>query len=376
MEVLIVSGSYPPETGGIGELMKGFADALSNQGIGVSVLTSADGAEEFSTEGIPVTEFRLPKTGYFRRVFACRKAVRQLLAKNSFDRVLASSWSPFAVGLAPLRTENGVPVDIFCHGMDLLEPARSRRYRVLIRRTLRSSATTIANSNFTAGVALKLGAPTGQVLILNPGINVERYAPGDRPEAISRGLGIGPENRVLLSLSRLVPRKGFDLILRALPRVLESHPSTVYVIAGDGPDRGRLEKLTASLGLGDRVRFAGPVSAGELPHYYRLADLFVMPSRYIEKEGDVEGFGIVFLEAALSAVASIGGRSGGIPDAIVHGETGLLVDPESEIECAAAIVDLLADNERLTQMGQKARERAISQFSWTTIVAKYLTWVA
>jgi len=320
MDVLIVTGSYPPETGGIGELMKGFTDALSSAGIGVSVLASVDGAEKLSSEQIPVSEFRLPNAGYIRRVLACRTAVQRQLAKGSFDRVLVSSWSPFAVGLAP----------------------------------------------------------ASRVLVLNPGIDAQRFAPGERPEQLANHLGIGPENRVLLSLSCLVPRKGFDLTLRALPRVLEAHPSTLYVIAGEGPDRRRLEELTASLGLGDHVRFAGPVSAQELPLYYRLPDLFVMPSRFIEEEGDVEGFGIVFLEAALSGVASVGGRSGGIPDAVLHGETGLLVDPKNEIDCAAAIADLLSDNARLTRLGQqaRARARAMSQFSWNTVVKKYLTWIA
>ena len=214
--------------------------------------------------------FRLPDAGYIRRVLACRAAVQQQLANGSFDRVLVSSWSPFAVGLAPLNFLRGVPVDILCHGMDLLKPARSWRYRTVLRRTLRSAATIIANSNFTASVSKNLGAPASRVLVLNPGIDAQRFAPGERPEQLANHLGIGPENRVLLSLSRLVPRKGFDLTLRALPRVLEAHPSTLYVIAGEGPDRRRLEELTASLGLGDHVRFAGPVSAQELPLYYRL----------------------------------------------------------------------------------------------------------
>ena len=376
MNVLIVSGSYPPETGGIGELMKGFADALSMEGVGVSVLACVDGAEKFGTAQIPVSEFRLPEGGYIRRILVCRNAVRRLLATRPFDRLLVSSWSPFAVGLAPLHAPNGVPVDIFCHGMDLLEPARSRRHRAILRRTLSSSATVIANSHFTAKVSQDLGAPPGKVLVLNPGIDVERFAPGERPQCLASELGIGPQDRVLLSLGRLVPRKGFDITLRALPRVLEAHPSTRYIIAGEGPDRGRLEELAASLQLDDCVRFAGPIAAGELPLYYRLADLFVMPSRYIEKEGNVEGFGIVFLEAALSEIPSIGGRSGGIPDAVLHGETGLLVDPEDVMDCAAAISDLLADSERLTRMGRQARARAIAEFSWRSVVERYLAWIS
>lgn len=375
MEILIVTGSYPPETGGIGQLMKGFAGAISMQGIGVSVLASVEGVEKFSAERIPVCEFRLPKGGYIRRVLACRNAVRQYLAQKTFDRVLVSSWSPFAVGLAPLRSVHGLPLDVFCHGMDLLEPARSLRYRTILRRTLRSSTSVIANSNFTAGVSKDLGARADRILVLNPGIDVERFAPGERPEQIASELGVGPENRVLLSLSRLVPRKGFDMMINALPRVLECHPSTLYVIAGDGPDRVRLEELATSLGLHDHVRFAGPVTVDALPFYYRLADFFVMPSRHIQKDGDVEGFGIVFLEAAVSEVPSIGGRSGGIPDAVIHGETGLLVDPEDPADCAAAIADLLGDRKRLAEMGKKARMRVISDFSWNSVVTRYLAWV-
>ena len=372
MKILIVTGSYPPETGGIAELMKGFADGLSCEGIRVSILTSVFGAATFSTERVAVHDFHLPSRGFIRRVLTCRNAVRQFAETNSFDRVAVSSWSPFAIGLPPPHSAWGAPLDVFCHGLDLLEPARSMRYRAILKRTLRSAATVIANSNFTASVARELGTPTKNILVLNPGIDVARFSPGERPADIAGRLGVRPHDRVLLSVGRLIPRKGFDLTLEALPRVLEAHPFTLYIIAGDGPDRGRLEQLASTLNVAGHVRFVGSVPTHELPLYYRLADIFVMPSRYIREQGDVEGFGIVFLEAGLSEVPSVGGNSGGIPDAIVHSETGLLVNPTDPVDCADRICDLLDDRDLLVRMGTTARSRVIAEFSWRRIVSKYL----
>lgn len=167
--------------------------------------------------------------------------------------------------------------------------------------------------------------------------------------------------KVILSIGRLVERKGFDTVIRALPQVLKTVPNACYVMAGGGEYSSELKKLRDQLGLQDHVVFAGSPDREAIPAYYRLCDVFVMPSRTLSGS-QCEGFGIVFLEAAASGRPAIGGLSGGIPDAIVDGVTGHLVDPTDVGALAERIISLLTDPELAKSMGQAARQRAVEEF--------------
>ena len=144
----------------------------------------------------------------------------------------------------------------------------------------------------------------------------------------------------------------------------------MYVIVGDGPYRPSLEKLASDLGMGSHVVFAGKVSDEDLPKYYSLCDVFAMPSRERLDSGDVEGFGIVFLEAAAAAKPVVAGRSGGIEDAVIHGATGLLVEPTSVGDVAQALLRLLRDAPLRQELGGQARERVLREFTWDAVAAQ------
>src|SRR5262249_30414488 len=146
--------------------------------------------------------------------------------------------------------------------------------------------------------------------------------------------------QILLTVARLDARKGHETVLNALPEVLKRHPDTVYIIVGDGPERSKLEELTKSLNLTAHVKFAGRVSEADLLAYYHACNLFVQPNRRMP-DGDDEGFGLVFIEAGACCKPVIGGRSGGVPEAIQEGVTGLLVDGNSVKQTQDAIVRLL-----------------------------------
>jgi phosphatidylinositol alpha-1,6-mannosyltransferase len=192
------------------------------------------------------------------------------------------------------------------------------------------------------------------------GTDPERFSPGDG-RALRARLGLG-ERRLLVSIARLVPRKGLDTVLRALPQVAAAIPDVRYVVAGDGPDRERLRALAAELDVAERVSFVGAVPASELPLWYSLGDVFVMPSR--SEPPDVEGFGIVFLEAAAAERAVVAARAGGVPDAVAHGVSGLLVRPDDPGELSAALIELLNDPARRAELGRRGRERVLSGFTW------------
>jgi phosphatidylinositol alpha-1,6-mannosyltransferase len=170
---------------------------------------------------------------------------------------------------------------------------------------------------------------------------------------------------MLLTVGRLVPRKGVDTVLRALPRIAASVPEVQYVVAGTGPDRNRLERLAVRNGVRDRVHFVGYVADDVLSSYYSAADLFVMPAR--EALPDVEGFGLVFLEANACGTPAVGARSGGIPDAIVDGETGLLVPPNAPGSLAEATTRILTTPDLADTLGRQGRHRAVNEASWDQI---------
>jgi phosphatidylinositol alpha-1,6-mannosyltransferase len=162
-----------------------------------------------------------------------------------------------------------------------------------------------------------------------------------------------------------VPRKGIDTVLGALARVRESVPDVVYVVAGEGPDRERLEELAGRAGVNGSVRFVGAVPNDELALWYSLGDVFVMPSR--SEPPDVEGFGIVYLEAAACERPVVAARAGGVPDAVADGVSGLLVEPDDEVGLAQALTELLRDPARRADLGRRARERVLSEFTWDRI---------
>jgi phosphatidylinositol alpha-1,6-mannosyltransferase len=219
-----------------------------------------------------------------------------------------------------------------------------------------------ANSRDTKARLLRAGAPESKVVVLSPGVELDRFQPG--PVTSSRAAAfVG--RPAILTVGRYAKRKGVDLAVRALPSIRRSIPDVQLVILGRRQEEN-LAPLVRELGLGSAVHFFGEVEERELPDFYRACSLFVMPAYEEEGEASVEGFGIVFLEAAATGIPSIGGRSGGIEDAIVDGETGYLVNGRSVEEFAERTVQVLGCEEHRRALGEKARSRALAEFDWRT----------
>jgi phosphatidylinositol alpha-1,6-mannosyltransferase len=170
-------------------------------------------------------------------------------------------------------------------------------------------------------------------------------------------------------VARLTPRKGHATVLRALAKVLPSIPDAAYLIVGKGEERERLERLAADLGISEAVRFVGYVPEEDLPDFYNLCDVFVMMNHQ-EENGDIEGFGMVFLEASAMGKAVVGGRSGGTEDSVQHGTTGFLVDPDNVEELAATLRLVLENDELRKRLGVAGVARARTDFSWETRAAR------
>jgi phosphatidylinositol alpha-1,6-mannosyltransferase len=279
----------------------------------------------------------------------------------------------------------GLPTVVFAHGEEIsphlpTAPRHKRRRltaamkRRSLWRTYHRADLIIANSRFTRGLLLEGGVAAEKVAVVHPGTDPERYRPLPRDDALARCLGLDGR-RVLLTVGRLTWRKGQEVVLRALPAIRQAVPNVVYAMTSDGPRGPEIKDLARTLGLDEAVRFLGEVPFDMLPALYNLSDVFVMPSRVSPQTQDLEGFGIVFLEANACGLPVVGGRSGGIPDAVAEGETGLLVDGMQPDEVAAACVRLLRDQDLARAMGAKGRERVLREFTWDHAAARVRTLV-
>ncbi len=290
----------------------------------------------------------------------------QLLQQGGFDAI--ECWQPLPLGLTAwlLKCIYHLPVIIWSHGSDLLRVQRLPGGRAVLRWTLSRADRLIANSKATQVQMEQLGQDPARMVMIHPTIDTRLFNPQRSNSMVVARHGL-KGRRVILTVARLVQRKGVDMVIKAMPRVLVAIPEAVYLIVGGGPYQGKLEKLVEELGLEERVIFVGHVSDEELPLYYCACDVFVLVSRTLTDKGEMEGFGIVYLEAGACGKPVVAGRGGGVEEAVEDGVTGLLVDPLDVGEIAEAIVRILKDKELARRLGENGRKRAMRQPDWSAL---------
>lgn len=353
MDLILASMDYPPAVGGVERLSERFAHQLHAIGVSVHVLAPAmEGDCAFDDAApYPVTRFGAGRMRQPSLALALAS-----LARGGAP-VLFGQWTAASLTLG-IRALLGQPSRFASlgHGKELLLGGSFLRRRSAFRRYIRAVLgrldLLVANSRYTAELARTRGAP--RVRVINPGVELDDFGP-DGPGSVAYDGVDGPR---LLTVARLVPRKGVDTVIEALPELLRRHPNLRYYVAGDGPDRPRVQQLARQRGVADQVHFLGRVPQHELPALYRDADVMVLASRLEPGRRDVEGFGMVLLEAQASGTAVVACRCGGMPDAVVEGETGLLVREDDPDALSYALAGLLADRGRLETMGRQARRHA------------------
>jgi phosphatidylinositol alpha-1,6-mannosyltransferase len=273
-----------------------------------------------------------------------------------------------------LRRWLKLPYAVFAHGNEIVAAASGNQQDgrpKLLRAILSEASRVMAISRFTADLVEQAGVDPRRIDLIHPGCDSGFFSPRPPDAGLrQRLLGGRRASPIILTTGNLVPRKGHDVVIQALPHLVSTLPDVAYLIVGDGPNRGELERLATDLGVRDRVIFAGRTTDAELPAVYSLCDVFVMASRTRADLNDVEGFGLVFLEAGACGKPVIGGRSGGIPDAIVEGESGLLVDPLDPRDVAAALHRVLVDADFATRLGTQGRKRVVRDFTWAGFARK------
>ena len=367
---VLLTEMYPPAIGGSGELL---ANVFSRFGdIPVTVLTGAAPGAPHTSGPMVVRDLRwspywgiLHPVGcwmHLARTYRLLRAVGDAPAVVHCARVIPEGLD----GYLSLRLR-GTPYICWAHGEELMYSRHSRELCGLMRLIYRHAAAIIANSQHTASRLVDFGVPAARVAVARPGVDSRRFAPAV-PGAPAVRARLAPRGEiVLLTVGRLQRRKGHDLVLQTLSQLGPDSPPLRYVIVGGGPEEERLRRLSTDLGVDDRVVFAGEATPDELPRYYAAADLFVHPNR-IER-GDFEGFGLVLLEAAAAGLPVIAGATGGTPEAVKDGTTGVLVSGVSAEELRSVILDLAGSPPRRTAMGEAGRAMVLREFTWERAAA-------
>ncbi|WP_105102163.1 glycosyltransferase family 4 protein [Microbulbifer pacificus] len=358
--ILIATQCFPPDRGGIENLMGGLAEALTARGRPVQVL-----ADIPHVAAIPnALPFELRHFGGWKPLRRWRKAraVKNAIRAGQIEGVFADSWKS-----AELLGRLNTPLVVLAHGMEF--PAQpSPRKAARIRRALALADAVIANSAYTATLVAPYLQGNTRLTVVNPPIWPQ---PPASAASLARLRGvIGEGSPVLATLSRLEPRKGVDMVIRALPSIRAQYPGATYMVAGLGHDRARLQALAQEVGVAEYVHFIGPVDEGDKPAFYEVADIFVMPAR--RQGNSVEGFGIVYREAQWYGLPVLAGCDGGAVDAVAGGELGGLCDGADAEDVRAQLLNMLGDDETRRGLAEKGQAVARGPAQWAESVDRFI----
>jgi phosphatidylinositol alpha-1,6-mannosyltransferase len=367
---MIFSVDYKPQPGGIAEHAHKIALHLHRLGAQVCVLAPArSGCREFD-RGQPFPTYRVPAWPGLDYILYSLYALH-LMRRRKIGVVYCATSHPCGLICLALRRLVRFKYTITVHAHEVVytgcgwRPVLKRLLKPVQVRVIAAADRVFAVSGFTRRALAANGVPLAKSAILVNGVDLDELESAPRDAAIIDMLGLD-EKPVILTVARLDIHKGHDTVIRAMPEVLRQVPDALYVVVGDGPMRGSLEDLARTCGVSDHVIFAGYVPRPQTLALFEACTIFVMVSRI--ENASAEGFGIVFLEAGAFSKPVVGGRSGGIPDAVADGETGFLVDPVDPGEAAGAICRILTDAGLASKLGRAGYDRVKSHFTWDTTV--------
>ena len=361
MKHLLVTNDFPPKIGGIQSLLWEWWRRLPPESF--AVLTSPhEGAAEFdAAQPYRIERTRepvlLPHPFMVRRIDAMAREV-------GADLVVLDP----AVPLGLVGPSLALPYDVVLHGAEVTVPGRLPVTKQVLGHVLRNARHIVAAGGYPAAEAEHAAGRTLPITVVPPGVDVDRFHPLSADERIAarRRFGVPDEAELIVGISRLVPRKGFDVAIRAVARMRASRPDLVLAISGGGRDDDRLRRLAADLDA--PVLFLGRVPNDDLPALYGCADVYTMLCRNRWGGLEQEGFGIVFVEAAACGVPQVAGDSGGAAEAVADGQTGIVVRrPDDVDEVIAAFTTLLDDPALRARMGAAGRARAVCEFSYDVL---------
>lgn len=372
VKTLLVSDVFPPKVGGSGRWFWEIYRRLPRDFYRIAAGEDPRQGDFDQTHDLRVV--RLPLTmrswgiasfeglrGYARAVHRLRRVV----VAERIGMVHCGRCLPEGVMALALKLTTGVPYACYVHGEDIGTARSSREHRILVDRVLRAASFVIANSANTQGLLIDdWGVSRERIRLFHPGVDTGRFAPAPANRSVRAALGWG-DRLVVLTVGRLQLRKGHDRMIEAIGAIRTRNPQVLYAIAGDGEERGALAEQVERAGLGEHVQFLGAVDDERLVQCYQQCDLFVLPNRSVGR--DIEGFGMVLLEAQACGKPVIAGASGGTGETMQIPETGLVIPCEQSDVLAAVVGELLGDPGQRARMGAAAREWVLERFDWETL---------
>lgn len=368
---LFITNDFGPRAGGIETFVHGLIERLPKGSVIVYTSSQANSAEFdaqwFENYGVEVIRDRskilLPTP---RVISSCKKILRE----RSLTKVAFGAAAPLGVMANHLRKAGANRIVTLTHGHEVWW-AKVPPFSFAIRYISKTIDSITYLGDYTKNQISKSIAEKdlSKLVQVAPGIDVEHFRPRDSNK-LRQELGLSNKS-VIISVGRLVHRKGQDKLIESLPAIKAEIPNVHLLLVGVGPYQAKLVALAKELGVSELITFIGRINYAELPAYICVGDIFAMPSRSRLLGLEVEGLGIVYLEASACGLPVVGGRSGGAPDAVLIGETGLVVDGKEISEIAAACIELFQNPELATLMGSKGREWIINNWRWEIWANKF-----
>jgi glycosyltransferase involved in cell wall biosynthesis len=363
---LVVTNDFPPRQGGIQTFVAALLAGRPPESV-VVLASRSPGWEEYDAT-LPYPVVRRP-TSMLLPTRATARAAVDLARRHGCDSAFFGAAAPLGLIAPALRSAGIGHVVGATHGHETGWVALPGSRQLLQRIAGDLDVLTYISEYTRARLEPALGGRT-RLAQLSPGVDVERFTPKVDGVAVRRQYGLGTAP-VVVCVSRLVARKGQDVLVAGWPRVLARHPDARLLLVGGGPAEASLRRAVSRLGLESSVVLTGPIAPDHLPEHYAAGDVFAMPCRTRRAGLDVEGLGMVFLEAAACGLPVVAGTSGGAPEAVREGVTGHVVDPRSPNAVAAAVAGLLDDPAGARAMGAAGRAWVEERWSWTTIAATF-----
>ena len=372
MKSLLITEVFPPKTGGSGRWFWEIYRRLPREEVVVAAGEDPRHEEFDRTHDLNVVRMPLTFSTWgiasvrgLRNYWQSAKKLARLARAERVDAVHCGKCLPEGLLAWWLRRRHGIPYLVYVHGEELNLASLSRELNWLTRRVLHGAMFVIANSRNTERLLKEQwGLASDRVQLFYPGVDTDRFRPARRDADVRASLG-WHGRPVVLTVGRLQKRKGHDQMILALRPIREAIPTVLYAIVGDGEERTNLDQLVAREKMADHVQFRGELDDADLIRCYQQCDLFVLPNRQVG--GDIEGFGMVLLEAQACGRAVAAGASGGTAETMSIPQTGLVVSCDGPAEVASLVIDLLSDHTRRDGMGNAAREWVVSRFDWTVL---------
>jgi phosphatidylinositol alpha-1,6-mannosyltransferase len=365
VRILVVTNDFPPRPGGIQQYVHNLVSRLDAHEITVFA-SSAPGMGDYDRRQ-PFAVIRDPSRMLLPTP-AVLRTVTGHVRRLQPDLVLLGAAFPLGLLARRLTTSTGVACAGFTHGVEVAM-ARVPLVRLLMTHVAADLRLLTAVSDWSRQHVVRVARDQCPVELLVPGVAADEYTPTLDGSAVRDKYGLG-DDPVCVCVSRLVPRKGQDRLIQAWPQVAAAVPGARLLLVGGGPYERKLRRLAAASPVSDRIHLTGPVAWSQLGEHYAAGDVFAMPCRTRWAGLDLEALGIVFLEAAAAGLPVVAGRSGGAPETVVPGSTGLVVDGRDASAVGGAVAELLADPGRARAMGTSGRARVEAEFTWDAAARK------